>query len=616
MRGSHRGWILALVALSIVASAATLCHAQSGARATWSDKTGKFSVEARFERLDGETVVLVTTDGRHLKVPIDRLSDADAQYVQGLAIANPFQEFTSDDSRPAGNTGRQADWRDVREVRPKSFSKWTFTPKVDDTTSATEVATGRDLQVTLKDIPNSDRFFEKIEGVYAANDGSRAIVVRQIGSVRQDKQFFCETIESDKRTSRGMVALPPESAVLDVLPEKNLVMYRSDKFDPGVNKLLTIARLEGIRLTTVAAWEPYAHEDWEPRRNIEKAWFLDTGRVMTTNAHGRALTIWDVATSKALVNLPIETSFFIRMGISPDRQLMAIAMKSGIALIDLTAGKHVATITTGDERFNAVEIRRDNRRLAGISAQGVTIWDLTTGEKMASLDNPLINFHSELSWAGDYLFVGNKFLFDVERRIVLWEYQDGPFFGNEGVLRGGRMWTVPENPGNPRAAKTLISVRLPHPAPIRMAKSLPSAEELLVVRPGAEVAIDVDIDPTIDMSEELRRTLNGESNGQTAASSNIVVLGSAKANNDVVRQWLQESLEKSGFRVVDDSKLVLKAICKPQARQTIRINIDNRWPVRKSDIVERTITPHASYLEMSLDGEPVWKRGWMASPVS
>lgn len=86
------------------------------------------------------------------------------------------------------------------------------------------------------------------------------------------------------------------------------------------------------------------------------------------------------------------------------------------------------------------------------------------------------------------------------------------------------------------------------------------------------------------------------------------------AQNDVIRQLLATSLNAAGLKVVDKSNLIVKAICKPQPQQVIRINVDGRFPPRPGDIQERTITPHASYLEMSLQGKVLWKRGFVAEP--
>jgi len=48
---------------------------------TWSDKSGKFSTEARFGGMNGTTVVLHKTDGTTSRVQFDQLSDADREWI-------------------------------------------------------------------------------------------------------------------------------------------------------------------------------------------------------------------------------------------------------------------------------------------------------------------------------------------------------------------------------------------------------------------------------------------------------------------------------------------------------------------------------------------------------
>ncbi|MGN6543453.1 MAG: SHD1 domain-containing protein, partial [Aureliella sp.] len=49
---------------------------------TWTDKTGKFKVEAKLESFDGNSVKLKRRDGSVLDVPVASLSEADQQYLK------------------------------------------------------------------------------------------------------------------------------------------------------------------------------------------------------------------------------------------------------------------------------------------------------------------------------------------------------------------------------------------------------------------------------------------------------------------------------------------------------------------------------------------------------
>lgn len=50
----------------------------------WSDSSGTYKVEAQFQRVDGESVILLRRDGKHLAVPYARLSSTDQKIVDSL----------------------------------------------------------------------------------------------------------------------------------------------------------------------------------------------------------------------------------------------------------------------------------------------------------------------------------------------------------------------------------------------------------------------------------------------------------------------------------------------------------------------------------------------------
>ena len=52
---------------------------------TWSDATGKFKVRAKLLRKSDTTVTIVTEEGREVKVPISKLSEADQAFLRSSA---------------------------------------------------------------------------------------------------------------------------------------------------------------------------------------------------------------------------------------------------------------------------------------------------------------------------------------------------------------------------------------------------------------------------------------------------------------------------------------------------------------------------------------------------
>lgn len=75
-----------------------LLAAQSTATRTWSDDSGKFSVEAELVEVQGDKVVLRKAGGTEITVPIARLSANDRRYLESLADPTPHEsEPAADD---------------------------------------------------------------------------------------------------------------------------------------------------------------------------------------------------------------------------------------------------------------------------------------------------------------------------------------------------------------------------------------------------------------------------------------------------------------------------------------------------------------------------------------
>jgi hypothetical protein len=591
----------------------------------WTDRSNKFSIEARFEGLDGGNVKLIKADGKHIAVPLDKLADDDATYARDEAKKveeNPFKETSADDEAVAADHEDEASeapakkgvWKGVKTVKPQSFKAWSFKPVAPATALGTASAAEADLLVPLGDIPDSKKFFEKVDGIYPSKDGARVIVGRDKGDVGEHLPAYLQIVEAGKSGPSELIALPEATALLDVDADSSLVMYRPAIFGFGKNNVLTMAKPEGGKLTTVERWEPYSEEDYQPHRDIGNAWFLGPNRILTHNRDGEELTVWDTEHLKALINIPVLDIGELKAAISPDHTLLAVVMKEGIAIIDLAAGKHVATIPTGGQDYRAVAFQADNSHLAGLTTDILTVWDLTTGKETRSINVVQNFFEHDLKWANDFLLVNNRHLYDVDHRVLLWDYHGSMGQKSQGAVQSGRLFVVPT--GDEKSETTVFSTAVPHAPALEMLKSLPSADALLVVKPGDEVAIDVDIDPSVTVPDDVRKSLEASirSAARPGDDGKVVFLNQNRAAGDLVRKALAASLEAAGLKVVNHADLVVKVVCKPERQQKLRINVDRRFPVRPGDFVERTITPHASTMEMSLKGETLWTRGYVARP--
>lgn len=77
---------------------------------TWSDATGKFKIEAELIEATDEHVVLQKTDGKTVKVPIAKLSEADQQFVADQQAASLGEEMPAESAEtPAETTEESSD---------------------------------------------------------------------------------------------------------------------------------------------------------------------------------------------------------------------------------------------------------------------------------------------------------------------------------------------------------------------------------------------------------------------------------------------------------------------------------------------------------------------------
>ncbi len=79
-RSSISRWQITLATLFVICCGVTAPSWSQEAR-TWTDASGKFSVEATIKELKRDSVVLILTDGTERTVALDQLSEADRRYA-------------------------------------------------------------------------------------------------------------------------------------------------------------------------------------------------------------------------------------------------------------------------------------------------------------------------------------------------------------------------------------------------------------------------------------------------------------------------------------------------------------------------------------------------------
>lgn len=163
---------------------------------TWSDSSGKFSVEAELISSDDENVVLKTAAGKKVTLPKKRLSKKDQAHVNGLAVAN---HVSSPDASAKQRPASAAESKQLREIA-ESFFKDLRTADRDHAkqmlTEAAQALAGDDKS-PLKMLPSPDKASNAIRAgkVQLTSEGAEVFVQVRVGGSPQKTSLHLRRVD-------------------------------------------------------------------------------------------------------------------------------------------------------------------------------------------------------------------------------------------------------------------------------------------------------------------------------------------------------------------------------------------------------------------------------------
>ncbi|QDT70658.1 hypothetical protein MalM25_36130 [Planctomycetes bacterium MalM25] len=453
------------------------------AERTWSDTTGKYQVVATYGGVEGDRVVLKKPNGKQTKVPLAKLSEADRRYVQeAQGDSNPFVA-----SRGAGGSMR-ADWSGVQTIRPRISRKWKWAPPALPKPESPQV---RVDSLDLSPTPGESGHSESLERLFVARDGRSAVALLE-QKAYQGRNYL-QRLDFAAGDSERIVECPPDSVVLDVLPEERLVLLRSE--DRNATRLY-LKRMESDELKPVSDFN--ADPPGSFHKGIDGARLLSGGRLLTYGTLGDSV-IWDGARAKALHRLKFETRGGSGLELGPQGRFLFANAEGGIAIIDTETGEHVASIPHSLSSIKRISVDRRLQRLAIASGDMIITIDLRTGEMIDGFSGGLVE-KGEVDFIEDLLLVDDRYLVAPKYPLLLWQYvmATSGSYDNLLTVHGGRMWYVARTGGSIDGAWSVASAETPHTAIRDKLAELGDLDELVILSPGDRVVVSADTDLPAD----------------------------------------------------------------------------------------------------------------------
>ena len=517
-------------------------HAQGDEVREWSDATGRFKVVGTLIEIKDGVALIKNKEGKTIKVPVNKLSKADQEFLEGGA--SPFEVVESDDSAmksdaPAAKTSSSANTKPSSEATTPASVDWTAPVTVDWDNAeefhslagvewkvpATETA-GLGFEPKRAALAKKANFFENMHALAINPICKRAAIGYSVSfsvpkpltrlslvDLVAGKAVNSETVESHMRP---LALLNNGTSVL-------MVGASDERGGFETPDQLQIWKLSGKKLVRSASWTPYPmeKEEWGKQQNAAVVWAVALGddKLFTLSDKGH-LVLWNLSDRTPIWHARLGGNFAVEESV--DRSMLAVFDEKVIMVVNSEDGEILGSASlepTTHVAWPRIAWSPSGKRIAVSFTNTVRILDVEKGEwtlEYSSTGAPVCT--NALSYPhDDFLLLDNHLLVHLPSRIQVCDYRDaGPIKTVGGTAFIGMLAD---------SGGLLAPGKFPHEAAEKLLETAQKDPSVFLVHPGVSVAIDV--------------------------------AGVSPQYQQVVRQGLEKAAVESGYKVEASAPIVL-----------------------------------------------------------
>jgi hypothetical protein len=334
-----------------------------------------------------------------------------------------------------------------------------------------------------------------VRGVFFASPAvGQAIVANQfggspLGRLTRDLQgvrVWADRIDLVAGTTLNSIELPPVAEVLDLSADGTQLVARV------VEERVDVWTTAGAG-KHVVGFRPFEKEEGDGQ-HVVWARFVDSQNVLVAGKRGR-LVLFKIPQCQAVYAMKM--AGLSRPALSPGRQYGAVSTDKGIAIFNALSGQTVGMLAARAGWLAVLAFSPDCTMLGMCDTVSqnatLTAYDLKTGNVAAEVILPTqAREHSIDFVSAGYIVAGKALLVDVERAMVVWQFETSPLDRSEVGDIDENYWFITAE------RDKLAHLALPHEEARKAVASLKSED--LAVRPGVKVSVDVNTttnDPAI-----------------------------------------------------------------------------------------------------------------------
>jgi len=631
---AHR-FLFSAVLLSLLSgslSADFVCGAEYEAR-IWADKSGKFEIRATYVDVIKGKVRLERPNGTISRVPLEKLSEADQKYIRdldknpqpkkpekpvvlGLQVGDKVEAEDFGKWRLAKVVEIDYEWDDV-DVRFEGESNNSRSISIDNlrypgttrqpilvkpAASESNLKTVRpdydDMDRLLADGSPADRvepdpqpplkgtwkpravrlasagdLWDRVGSSYAPTDFAittlptpQAIVVYGSFVGQEDDPASIELVDLARRKILLKEPAPVGTGKIMISPGGgSIATLHSDRGGSDSDGLIHFWDIAEKKISHRIGFAPYVMNAW-PDLDPEWSVWLDDKRFFTLNREGQ-LILWQVDGAKAIYELLVDSGAqpILTLG----NKYLVMPSSTGIQFFDPASGELKALVGSDDYRHAKLTFSPSGKQLAVVSRGFIDVLDVTTGETTRSFPCEKLRGSQGIAWIDEeYLFAENGLIIHVPLRLIAWEYEL-----HSRLIKSfaGTHWALMEDMAS--QGQILTPLVLPPPEAVDAIKNL-DQEDLLVVRPGDAISIEVQIQGNNFLAEDVKRAL-------------------------------VEALADAEMKVGDDTELTLVARATTGETEKVRYTRFGAFNDKGETI---SVTSRVYELELQRNGAIVWQR--------
>lgn len=495
---------------------------KAGEMRTWADTTGKFKIEAKFVKQEGEQVELKRADGKTVKLPFAKLSAADQEFIKKRSAENdpdnPFKvEEDSDNpfksvapaAKPAMPGGALPGGRKLDDP---------FTNSDDNLVKISPIKNGARASELIIDAPSSFKYvpdpapmatyagvnrgfnlsqhsqagfdtsdaWDRVKSILFDDAKQQALICFTYEPPTKPKHTRIERLDLAKGDTLGVVEAKVSFVPVDFDSVRQRILGCSEHVHRGAERV-DIWEIGADGLQHQLSFKPYANGNVHARPEVTWARFIGESHIGTLSRDHR-FVLWETKSLKPVYAATLWAG--CEPALSGQDKYLALITKDGAYVLETLTGNVVAKLAGQPGYYPKLSFRPDGKQLACASNDRLTVWDMTTGQVASEVYYPHPMSADEVSWPADgsvLVHAGSQLrLIDLDKKVVIWTYQAG----EPNVQFGGRVWSVLSPPFG--AAKILLHVEIPDASAKSMKASL-AGQDLLALKPGTAVGVFINV---------------------------------------------------------------------------------------------------------------------------